>query len=60
MRPVKAAGLILGAMAAVIAVQMALTCAFDFHVGELFSRTALTALYLGAVCAMFRKKRAAG
>lgn len=47
------------AMTAIIAVQMGLTYAFSFHVGETFSKTAITALYLYAVCRMCRKRRAA-
>ena len=45
-------------LVAILAVQMGLTYAFSFHVGEVFSKTALSALYLYAVLRMFRKRRA--
>ena len=46
-------------MTAIIAVQMGLSYAFSFHVGETFSKTAVSILYLYAVCRMFRKRKAA-
>ncbi len=46
-------------MTAIIAVQMGLSYAFSFHVGETFSKTAVSILYLYVVCKMFRKRKAA-
>ncbi len=46
-------------MMAIIAVQTGLSYTFSFHVGETFSKTAVSILYLYAVCRMFRKRKAA-
>ncbi len=46
-------------MTAIIAVQMGLSYTFSFHVGETFSKTAVSILYLYVVCRMFRKRKAA-
>ena len=47
------------AMLAIIAVQMILARVFTFHVGEVFSRTAVSALFFYTVMRMTQKTRKA-
>ena len=47
------------AMAAIIAGQMVLSCVFTFHVGEVFSRTAVSALFYYSIFMLWRKSRKA-
>lgn len=46
------------AMAAIILIQMTLTCVFTFHVGEVFSKTAMTALFFFCILRAGRRAKA--
>lgn len=47
------------AMLGIIAVQMILTCVFTYHAGEVFSRTAMSALFFYTVMRLGREARRA-
>ncbi len=44
-------------LASIIAVQAVLTCAFSFHVGEAFAKTAVSALFFFAIIRLFQAGR---
>ena len=57
MKERKYAGAFALTMVVIIAVQIGLTGLFTFRMGEMFSRTAMSALFLYAVMRMCRKQR---
>ena len=55
-KEMKYAGIAILAMVGIIAAQIGLTYLFTFRAGEIFSRTAMSALALYAVMRMCRKR----
>lgn len=47
------------AMAAIVTVQMILSTIFTYHVGEVFSRISISALFYFAVFALIRHRKSA-